>query len=230
MNNVNIGPGGSPDIGNWFTYHAPSETQVAFYESIREKGLVLARSISEYCPPSPERSTALSKVREAVMWANASIACNQPHTADPQQPEDPTVVDGRWTGLDTADEIEQDNSMDINSVSNEPLDVHQPEANDHESELLAIYHEPSGQRYGDAEVCNCGSVDLKFNEGLDIKPGSHWEVKVETTGPYTGMKWVALNDPQPVTEVHSHAPLSEGEVKQVIDRFHQVHPRQQEGI
>lgn len=74
---VNVGPGGGLDLDNVFTYHAPHGTQPARYEMIRELGRHLAEGVGVHCPPSPERSTALAKVREAVMWANAAIACNE---------------------------------------------------------------------------------------------------------------------------------------------------------
>lgn len=80
---VNSGPGGNLDLDNVFTYHAPFGDQVIRYAALRNAGWELARLIAS-CPPSPERSTAIAKVREAVMWANASIAC---HEKDPGLPE-----------------------------------------------------------------------------------------------------------------------------------------------
>lgn len=75
---VNVGPGGSLDLDNVFTYHPPTGDQIARYADLRSTGRLLATSIDAHCPPSPERSTAIAKVREAVMWANAAIACNEP--------------------------------------------------------------------------------------------------------------------------------------------------------
>jgi hypothetical protein len=66
------------EIDNWFTYHPPSNPrEIVAYEEIRAGGRLLARQIVELAPPSRERSTALAKVREAVMWANAAVACNR---------------------------------------------------------------------------------------------------------------------------------------------------------
>lgn len=65
------------DIENNFTYHAPKDDQTARYISIREKGKSFARLIEEFCPNSRERSLALTKLEEAVMWANAAIARNE---------------------------------------------------------------------------------------------------------------------------------------------------------
>jgi len=61
-------------IENLFTYHAPSEEQKEFYLSIRKAGMDLAKTIDTTCPPSPDRTMAIRKVREAIMTANASIA------------------------------------------------------------------------------------------------------------------------------------------------------------
>jgi hypothetical protein len=64
-------------IHNWFMYHAPKGDQAGRYEDIRTVGRELARAMLQHCPESPERTTAINKVREAIMWANASIACNE---------------------------------------------------------------------------------------------------------------------------------------------------------
>ena len=60
-----------------FTYHAPKPGQNERYESIREIARGLAMFIAENCPDSRERSLAITKLEEAVMWANASIARNE---------------------------------------------------------------------------------------------------------------------------------------------------------
>lgn len=65
------------ELENAFTYHTPTEDQVKDYNKIRSEGKRLATVINKLCPDSRERSLALTKIREAVMWANAAIACNQ---------------------------------------------------------------------------------------------------------------------------------------------------------
>ena len=57
-----------------FTYHSPNEEQAKKYECIRGMALDVAEYIDEACPPSREKALALTKLEEAVMWANASIA------------------------------------------------------------------------------------------------------------------------------------------------------------
>jgi hypothetical protein len=64
-------------IDNNFTYHPPFGTQAARYEELRELAKGLAASYLEHCPESRERSLALTKLEEAVMWANAAIARNE---------------------------------------------------------------------------------------------------------------------------------------------------------
>lgn len=65
------------DIDNGFTYHAPSRTQAHRYETIRDTAKRLAEFLDEACPDSREKSLAFTKLEEAVMWANASIARNE---------------------------------------------------------------------------------------------------------------------------------------------------------
>lgn len=59
-------------------YHAPSGDQAA-RQAARHKNLSASLSrflkdIVHYCPPGPERSTAISRAREAKMWASAAVA------------------------------------------------------------------------------------------------------------------------------------------------------------
>ena len=65
------------ELENVFTYHAPTPDQVKDYAKIRSEGKRLATIITKLCPDSREKSIAIRKIREAVMWANAAIACNQ---------------------------------------------------------------------------------------------------------------------------------------------------------
>lgn len=65
------------DLDNWFTYHAPLEEQKAMYESIRGSAHCLAHTILTTTPAGPDQSAAIRKIREAVMTANAAIACRK---------------------------------------------------------------------------------------------------------------------------------------------------------
>lgn len=65
------------DIDNNFTYHAPKGDQQMRYQSIREIAKGFAMFIDDHCPDSREKSLAMTKLEECVMWANASIARNE---------------------------------------------------------------------------------------------------------------------------------------------------------
>jgi hypothetical protein len=78
-------------LDNWFQYHAPKAepiptfagngsvngetTQQQAYEDLRAAGRDLAGAIMRLTPPSADQTAAIRKVREAVMTANAAIAC-----------------------------------------------------------------------------------------------------------------------------------------------------------
>jgi len=63
-----------------FTHHKPAEGQSEKYGAIRAKARELAELIIEATPESREQSTAVTKVEEACMWANAAVARRgQPH-------------------------------------------------------------------------------------------------------------------------------------------------------
>ena len=68
----------SISIDQWFEYHAPHGDQAVRYEKLRAKGKELAEMIQELCPESEDRLVAIRKVREAIMTANAAIACSDP--------------------------------------------------------------------------------------------------------------------------------------------------------
>lgn len=64
------------NLKNWFTYHSPTPDQLPKYLAIREAGEAFAQAIVKNTPPSADQTAAVRKVREAVMTANQSIACN----------------------------------------------------------------------------------------------------------------------------------------------------------
>jgi len=65
------------DLRNRFTYHPPKGDQANRYNLLRSKVNDLAISIDTFCPDSREKSLAITKLEEVVMWANASIARNE---------------------------------------------------------------------------------------------------------------------------------------------------------
>lgn len=64
-------------LENTYMYHSPTGDQQERYVIIRAEAKELAQMLYGFCPSSRERSVALTKLQEAVMWANASIAINE---------------------------------------------------------------------------------------------------------------------------------------------------------
>lgn len=64
-------------LANNFRYHPPKGDQTQRYEFLRNKAREFACDILTNCPPSRERSLALTHLEESVMFANAAIARNE---------------------------------------------------------------------------------------------------------------------------------------------------------
>jgi hypothetical protein len=65
------------DLENRFTYHPPKDSDtVETHEAVREELRVTAILLDELLPDSREKSIAITKLEEALMWANAAIARN----------------------------------------------------------------------------------------------------------------------------------------------------------
>lgn len=65
------------DIDKVFTYHPPNQLQIPRYEALRAFAREFAHKIDQFCPDSREKSLALTKLQECVMFANAAIAINE---------------------------------------------------------------------------------------------------------------------------------------------------------
>jgi len=61
-------------LDNDYTYHAPNDSQIERYQSIRDSAKAFAELIVCSCPPSRELSLALASLEASVMQANAAIA------------------------------------------------------------------------------------------------------------------------------------------------------------
>lgn len=66
-------------IENDFIYHPPKEGQPELYQVIRARAKTFAHLIDELVPDGREKSLALTKLQETVMWANCGIACGDSH-------------------------------------------------------------------------------------------------------------------------------------------------------
>lgn len=61
-----------------FDYHRPKDMEtVSKHEEIRYQCEFLTRKFASLVPESRELALAITKVEEAMMWANAGIARNQ---------------------------------------------------------------------------------------------------------------------------------------------------------
>lgn len=64
-------------IENDFRYHAPSPEAVEDMVALRSIARELAHRFADMVPVGRELATALTKLEEAIMWANAGISRNQ---------------------------------------------------------------------------------------------------------------------------------------------------------
>lgn len=60
-----------------FKFHPATETTGPFYTEVRQACELLAHRLHSLIPESRELSLALTKLEEAMFWANAGIARNQ---------------------------------------------------------------------------------------------------------------------------------------------------------
>lgn len=62
------------DIDNRFDYHAPTAEKRVLHEEVRAQVKMTAAFIDELVPDGREKALALTKLEEALFWANAAIA------------------------------------------------------------------------------------------------------------------------------------------------------------
>lgn len=61
-------------INNNFVYHCPPASVRMDFFLLRNLGKDLASLINDVVPDGREKSLAITKIEEAIMWANAGIA------------------------------------------------------------------------------------------------------------------------------------------------------------
>ena len=62
------------DLEHRFKHHPPIGDKVQRHEAVRGNCMALAFTLVEMAPAGRELSLALTKLEEAMMWANAAIA------------------------------------------------------------------------------------------------------------------------------------------------------------
>jgi hypothetical protein len=66
------------DLENRFAYHKPKNEETAkTHEAIRTSCLNLAVEINWLVPECDEKKTAIKRLEEVMMWANAGVARNE---------------------------------------------------------------------------------------------------------------------------------------------------------
>lgn len=59
------------------TNHPPTKEAIARHEACRDGAIHFAAVVLSVVPPSRERSLAITKIEEALMWARKAIAVHQ---------------------------------------------------------------------------------------------------------------------------------------------------------
>lgn len=65
------------DLRNRFDYHRPDAEKVKAHEAVRGACFHLALQFFDDLPEGREKASAITKIEEAMFWANAAIARNQ---------------------------------------------------------------------------------------------------------------------------------------------------------
>lgn len=66
-------------LADIFCYHKPTPEQLPKYEAVRSAAREFGKVLVANTPASADQSTAIRKLRECVMTANASIALEGRH-------------------------------------------------------------------------------------------------------------------------------------------------------
>ena len=61
-----------------FAYHKPSEAGHIAINALREGFSLAQRLIDQYCPPSRQKSIAITELETAAMWAIKAVVFNDP--------------------------------------------------------------------------------------------------------------------------------------------------------
>ena len=64
------------EIAKRMAHHPPTQPAVSYHEFIREVITATTESLNNKLPPCRETERALTKLEEALFWANAAIARN----------------------------------------------------------------------------------------------------------------------------------------------------------
>lgn len=83
------------DLANRIKYHRPDTNGIDRIATMRAYAFEWGVSILHNVPDGREQSLALTKIEEALFWANAGIARDSAHWDDPQPPDETPSIQGR---------------------------------------------------------------------------------------------------------------------------------------
>jgi hypothetical protein len=69
---------GSAELDRRLGYHPATVDTIPLYEANRAAAVAFACHLDQTCPPGRELALALTATQEALMWANAAVACSSP--------------------------------------------------------------------------------------------------------------------------------------------------------
>lgn len=67
-------PENQNEVNNRFTYHPPTPEKTPVYNQLMKQGKEVANTILREVPEGRERSIALTKIEEAVLWAAKGLS------------------------------------------------------------------------------------------------------------------------------------------------------------
>lgn len=62
------------DVTNRFDYHVPNDERRAQHERVRANLVGVAADLNTFLPEGREKSLSITRLEEAMFWANAAIA------------------------------------------------------------------------------------------------------------------------------------------------------------